>query len=173
MRVSTALVLTLGLGFGTPALAALGSAKTEDVSPPALKLEPTPHMTPRQVLEIQLRALAANAEWGRDRGIALTFRFASPGNQRQTGPLPRFARMVKGRVYGPLVDHREARIGPTQLVDGRALIPVDITAADGTQHPYAWVLGRQTSGAHRDCWLTDAVVPLGDGPEEAARGTEI
>jgi hypothetical protein len=45
---------------------------------------PNAQLTPDQVFKIQLEALRTNDE--NDRGIEITFRFASPANKRSTGP---------------------------------------------------------------------------------------
>ena len=56
---------------------------------------PKPELTPEQVVEIQVEALRKNDVPTPDAGIATTFRFASPGNRKVTGPLERFAPIVK------------------------------------------------------------------------------
>lgn len=72
------------------ALAFAGSAR-------GAELAPDPALDPADAVRIQVQALAENG--ADDAGIALTFRFASPDNRRQTGPLERFVAMVKGPVY--------------------------------------------------------------------------
>jgi hypothetical protein len=160
MKSKTAALLGLALILPAPALAALGGPEEESEPPKALDLAPSPTLTPQQVVEIQLGGLADNAEWGHNRGIALTFRFASPGNKKMTGPLPRFIRMVRGPTYGALVDHRSAQIGPVQMRHGRALLPVLVEDRGGEDRGFVWVLGRQTEGRFADCWMTDAVYPV-------------
>jgi hypothetical protein len=72
------------------ALAFAGSAR-------GAELAPDPALDPADAVRVQVQALAENG--ADDAGIALTFRFASPDNRRQTGPLGRFVAMVKGPVY--------------------------------------------------------------------------
>lgn len=52
--------------------------------------DPSPDLSPDQVVRIQLDAMARNDEPAPDSGIATAFKFASPENQAQTGPLDRF-----------------------------------------------------------------------------------
>lgn len=125
-----------------------------------LELDPSPNLTPRQVVDIQVGALGANGTWGENRGIELAFRFASPANKRVTGPLARFAGMIRAHgAYRKLLDVQDYDLGPLQMHEGSALIPVIVTARDGRQHGFVWVLGRQTEGENANCWMTDAVYP--------------
>jgi hypothetical protein len=57
---------------------------------------PDPALSPAEVVEIQLTALQANDAPQTDAGIAQIWVFAHPDNKRMTGPLPRFAQMIKG-----------------------------------------------------------------------------
>ena len=63
--------------------------------------EPDPSLSPRDVVSIQIEALKNNDIPYKDRGIEVTFNFASPTNKRMTGPIERFKAMVHGPVYGP------------------------------------------------------------------------
>lgn len=52
----------------------------------------TPSTPPEEIVERQLAAL-------KDADIGTVYRFASPGNKRQTGDLARFSRMVREGPY--------------------------------------------------------------------------
>ena len=149
--------------FSTPRAKAETRRTPDETAKPSIRawnLAPSPHLTPYQVVEIQLGALGANQAWGNDRGIELAFRFASPGNRSITGPLQRFAGMVKGPRYGALVDHEKASIGPIQVEDEvgqRVMFPIVVQDERGQDHGYVWVLRRQKRGTYRDCWMTEAV----------------
>jgi hypothetical protein len=52
--------------------------------------EPSPLLSPDEVVKIQVAALKDND--ASNSGIELTFRFASPENRSTTGPLDRFGR---------------------------------------------------------------------------------
>lgn len=165
--VVSTLTLLSALAAASPAFATFGrpgeTPKTSETGP--LDLGPSPHLTPRQVVEVQLGGLAAHSEWGQNLGLELSFRFASPENRAVTGPFLRFASMVK-RGYEALLDHRDANIGPLELHAGAAYVPVIITDRGGAQHGFVWVLGRQSEGAFANCWMTDAVLRA---PLEAIR----
>ncbi len=58
--------------------------------------EPDPSLSSQDVVSIQIEALRTNDTPYEDRGIEVTFNFASPTNKRMTGPLERFKVMVRG-----------------------------------------------------------------------------
>ena len=64
--------------------------------------EPDPSLSPQDVVSIQIEALRNNDTPYEDRGIEVTFNFASPTNKRATGPLERFKVMVPTR-FGPML----------------------------------------------------------------------
>ena len=59
---------------------------------------PNPDITPAEVIAIQLHGLQYNDTPEIDAGIHQTWEFAHPRNRAMTGPLPRFATMLKGPV---------------------------------------------------------------------------
>ena len=63
--------------------------------------EPHPALSPRDVVRIQIEALRKNDTPYENRGIEVTFNFASPANKRMTGPLERFKVMVHNPIYEP------------------------------------------------------------------------
>ena len=54
---------------------------------------------PKEVVKIQLTGLMNNDDQFKDRGIEQTWSFAHPDNKKNTGPLPNFKMMIKGRSY--------------------------------------------------------------------------
>lgn len=120
---------------------------------------PSPELEPGQVIGIVLEALAHPDRPRPDAGIEQTFRFASPANKAQTGPLPRFIRLVKHPRYAPLLGHERAIRGELQREsDGEVWQRVRVIAADGTQAVYVFVLSRQSGKPCDGCWMTDAVI---------------
>lgn len=119
---------------------------------------PNPALSPEQVVRVQLDALRDNNRPARDSGIALAFRFASPGNRAFTGPLPRFAALVRSPAYEVLLGHRSARIGPVQQRGARARVRVTVQGPDGSLADFQWELSRQRGGPCDGCWMTDGVV---------------
>src|SRR5438309_2031919 len=70
---------------------------------PTTTMEPSPQLTPDQVVRVQMEAMKHNDRPAHDAGIAKTFKFASPQNREQTGPLDKFIAMVKNPVYAPML----------------------------------------------------------------------
>ncbi len=129
-------------------------------------LYPSPQLAPAQVVRIQLEALARNDEPRRDAGIELSFRFVSPASQSINGPLARFSALVHGPVYSPMLNHRQARYGPTLIEDDSAQLPVLLVSAAGERVGYLFTLSRQPAGQCGRCWLTDSVVRFDVADEE-------
>ena len=130
-----------------------------------LTAQPTKDLSPPEVIRIQLAALAHNRVLGQDRGIEVTWRFASPANRAMTGPLGRFRAMVK-EGYPAMLDHRRSQLGDLELTAVEAKQLVLLQAEDGGIHAYVWVLALQEEGPFRGCWMTDAVVELEPKPGE-------
>lgn len=123
---------------------------------------PDPALSPAAVVQLQLAALARVDQPVRDAGFAVVFGFASPGNRGQTGPLPRFAKMLRDG-YPEMLNHRSATLAPL-ISDGRtALQGVEIIDRIGVSHRYVFALSRQADGPHKDCWMTDSVYPADAG----------
>ena len=129
---------------------------------------PSPDYEPEQVVKIVVDSLQNNSEPG-DQGIATVFRFASPGNRATTGPLERFTRMIKGG-FSDMLNHEDARFDPMKVSGDTAVQAVWLLTNSGKEVGYAFQLSRQQSGEFEGIWMTDAVVPLGEGPRS---GTKI
>ncbi|MGI9335862.1 MAG: DUF4864 domain-containing protein [Gammaproteobacteria bacterium] len=115
---------------------------------------PAPSLGPQDVVRIQLEALRKNDE--HDSGIGVAFRFASPANKRSTGPLPRFARMIRNGPYAVMLEFRSAAYEKVQVVDDRARQRVTLVGANGA-FGFDFFLSRQREGDCQGCWMTDAV----------------
>ena len=63
-------------------------------------IKPNNSIEPYQVLKIQLRSLKKNDDPYKDSGITQTWEFAHPNNQKITGPLSRFKKMLNGDFSG-------------------------------------------------------------------------
>ena len=119
---------------------------------------PDPSLSPEDVVHIQIGALQDNDAPYENRGIEVTFNFASPSNKRMTGPLERFTAMVRSQVYGPMIDHRDAKY-ENLMVDGEvAQMDVIINSSDGEYLGYRFVLSRQRGNRYEGSWMTDAVI---------------
>jgi hypothetical protein len=123
-------------------------------------LAPKPELTPRQVVEYQLTALQQNDQPTPDAGIEKAFRFASPANQKSTGPISHFISMVHSSSYAALLNAKEAIVTRVQVEDREAKILTRIVSASGSETFYLFLLSKQTQGEEANCWLTDGVIGL-------------
>ena len=71
---------------------------------------PNPDIAPAEVIAIQLNGLQYNDMPDADAGIRQTWAFAHPRNRAMTGPLPRFAMMLKGPGYDIMLNHASHQI---------------------------------------------------------------
>jgi hypothetical protein len=120
---------------------------------------PDPALSPAEVVEIQLRALQANDAPQTDAGIAQTWAFAHPDNKRMTGPLPRFAQMIKGPLYQILLGHRSHEIKEVSRSDSEAVFAVTVTSQTGEVVGYRWSVAKVADGEDAGAWMTIAVSP--------------
>ncbi len=122
--------------------------------------EPDPSLAPQDVVSIQISALRNNDIPYKDRGIEVTFNFASPANKRMTGPIERFKEMVRNPVYGPMINHRDAKY-ENHVVEGEfARIDVILNSKEGEYLGYRFILSRQHGNEYEGSWMTDAVIPF-------------
>jgi hypothetical protein len=121
-------------------------------------LAPHPGLSPAEVVATQLEALQAN-EAETDAGIAQTWAFAHPDNKRMTGPLPRFAQMLKGPQYRMLLNHRSHEVIEVARTDEEAVFAVTITTPTGDVVDYRWTVAKVRDGEHAGAWMTIAVSP--------------
>lgn len=119
--------------------------------------EPDAPLTPEQVARIQVEALGRNNTPYPDRGIEITWKFASPDNRNVTGPLECFKRMVHNPQYEPMVNHRGAQYENVWVEDDRAGLDVILLSKEGRFVGYKFILSRQLGGSCDGCWMTDGV----------------
>ncbi len=142
-----------------PALALLCMQGAAFAAEPASQFrQPHPSLTPQQVVQVQLDALKSVDQPAKDAGFATVFGFASPENRAQTGPLPRFSKMIQSG-FGEMLNHKSARLQATVQQQDEALQPVEITSVGGKVYRYVFVLRRQHLEDCRGCWYTDGVIP--------------
>jgi len=133
---------------------------------PAAAAGPNPKLTPKQVVQLQLDALKAVDAPVKDAGFATVFRFASPENQGQTGPLPRFAKMIR-EGFGEMLNHKSSRLlAPLQQQD-QLLQPVELVSLAGRTYRYVFLLRRVDSENCAGCWMTDGVIPQDDAAPQS------
>jgi hypothetical protein len=119
------------------------------------KQQPSAKLAPQEVVRIQMEALRYNDE--KNRGIEIVYRFASPGNKVNTGPLPRFIDMINGQAYRPMLNYSAAEYGEMEVMGDQAAQRVSIVAEDGLIIVYVFVLSKQQGDECSGCWMTDGV----------------
>ena len=129
----------------------------------AFDKSPSPSLSPTEVVEIVLAAMAENDSPSEDAGILQAFEFASPRNKQATGPLWHFKAIVKQPSYAPLLNHTSRDIGEATLDGDSATIPLVVVGPNGEVAGFMWSLSKQVDGEYTDSWMTDGVmrVPLG------------
>jgi len=120
--------------------------------------EPDPSLSPQDVVSIQIEALRNNDIPYEDRGIEVTFNFASPANKRMTGPLERFKVMVLDPIYGPMINHRNAKYENIMVEGEIARVDVILNSKEGEYLGYRFILSRQHGNQYEGSWMTDAVI---------------
>ena len=120
--------------------------------------EPSPRSSPADVVRIQVDALRENGE--DDRGIEIVFRFASPANRSATGPLPRFAAMIRGPLFYPMLNHVSALYDDVEVSGELARQQVAVATRDGWVVVYTFLLRRQSEGVYTGCWMTEGVTAV-------------
>lgn len=131
-----------------------------------LPAKPDPALSPAAVVQLQLAALARVDQPQRDAGLAVVFGFASPGNRKLTGPLKRFATMIR-EGYPEMLNHRGTTLAPLVMQGDVALQGVELIDRSGVLHRYVFQLSKQPDGAFKDCWMTDSVYQAPETPEQA------
>ena len=94
-------------------------------------VRPEKSLSASDVIRIQLEALSASSRGGELSGIEQVWAFAHPDNRRLTGPLPRFARMLRSPNYQMLLGNSGHRIERTSIDDGSAHFAVRVTSRNG------------------------------------------
>jgi hypothetical protein len=122
--------------------------------------QPSSELQPGEVVQIIIDALAENDYPFIDAGIETTFNFASPANKVSTGPLERFVMLVKGPVFGKMINHRDSTLSKVIFEGNKALRLVQIVGENNETLYFAFRLGLQQEGDYAGMWLTEAVWPL-------------
>ena len=121
---------------------------------------PHPSLSPLDVVKIVMNALQRNDKPSKNRGIAVTFNFASPANKNVTGPIERFVNMVSGPVYGQMVDHLGVVYEKIKIKGDSASIDVIIKVVSGKFVGFRFLLTKQRDNEFDGTWMTDSVTPI-------------
>ena len=128
-------------------------------------VKPNSDIKPDEVIKIQLKSLMKNDVPSKDNGIKQTWEFAHPNNQRFTGPLDNFTKMIKGDSYKMLIGHIGHEISEIDNDNKRALYEVIILGPDKKYFKFRWQVEKfLEDGPLKNCWLTTVVsqpIPMG------------
>ena len=121
-------------------------------------INPSSLIKPKEVVRIQLTGLMNNDNQFQDSGIEQTWNFAHPENKKNTGPLPNFKIMIKGRSYEMLLNHLSHTITELGSGDKWAQFEVIILDKNKIYHKFNWQVEKYNKeGPLKDCWLTTMV----------------
>jgi len=128
-------------------------------------IKPNAKIKPEEVIKIQLKSLMKNDTPSKDNGIKQTWEFAHPNNQRFTGPLDNFTKMIKGDSYKMLIGHIGHEISEIDNNNKRALYEVIILGPEKKYFKFRWQVEKfLEDGPLKNCWLTTVVsqpIPMG------------
>ena len=128
-------------------------------------VKPNSNIKPDEVIKIQLKSLMKNDVPSKDNGIKQTWEFAHPNNQRFTGPLDNFTKMIKGDSYIMLIGHIGHEISEIDNDNKRALYEVIILGPEKKYFKFRWQVEKfLEDGPLKNCWLTTVVsqpIPMG------------
>ena len=114
-----------------------------------------PELSPERVVALQMESLRDGVS--QPDKLMVCFSLASPENREQTGPLPRFAALVKQPPYDDLVSCVDYIVGDATIQDDRAVVLVSLLLADSPPKSFRFFLSKHSQEPYKDCWLTDAV----------------
>ena len=120
---------------------------------------PNRDLSPREVIEIQLTALQTNSAKKPNAGIQQTWAFAHPNNKAVTGPIERFAKMLKNKNYRYLLGHKEYTIREVVVAPKIANFYIVIVSSDNIKLSFNWRLQKVEVGAFIGSWMTTSVSP--------------
>ena len=121
-------------------------------------IKPDSKIEPFEVIKIQLNGLQKNDSTYKDSGIEQTWNFAHPENKKNTGPLPNFKMMIKGKSYQMMLNHLSHTITELGSSDKWAQFEVIILDKEKIYHKFNWQVEKYTGdGPLKDCWLTTMV----------------
>ena len=120
---------------------------------------PSPDLSPREVVKIQVDSLRHWNEPTPNRGIWTTFQFASPANRRVTGPYGHFLRLIRGPENRPFLHAKDARFLSERRTGSSSEVVVELEDPEGARKRFTFSLSLQGTAPFKDCWMTDGVYP--------------
>jgi len=127
--------------------------------------KPNPQLTPEDVIMLQVKELSAQGPL--KARIQRCYEFASPANRLNTGPVDRFAEMIQLPKYAVLLDAKHFLVGRASISGRQAHLLLTVVDAQGNLCLFRCLLSKQTRANYVDCWMTDAVVRIGEADRTA------
>ncbi|MDF9795897.1 hypothetical protein OKW21_001160 [Catalinimonas alkaloidigena] len=137
------------------------STEPESISVKSVREElvPLPSLGPQEVVNIQLQAMQNNNQPYENHGIEVAFRFASPSNKENTGPLNQFIKLVQNDTYSSLLNFKQYGLDDVDVKGDKAIQKVTLINEDDKPAVFYFKLSRQQEEPYADCWMTDGVIP--------------
>ena len=121
-------------------------------------IKPSINIEPKEVVKIQLSALMKNDFPNIDSGIIQTWEFAHPNNQKVTGPIEKFKKMLKNDSYSMLLNHSNHEVLEVYKSNKVATFEVTVLDKEKKYYKFKWQVEKYTiEGSLKDCWLTTVV----------------
>lgn len=124
--------------------------------------EPSAHLSARDVVEAQLKALQNNDYPDNNSGIKVAYNFASPYQKAENGPFRRYENMYNSRRFRTLINCSEYFVEKHFSNDKKAEYFVFITDKNGKERVFLFRLSKQTISPYTDCWMTDSIIAYVD-----------
>lgn len=124
--------------------------------------QPSPALTPHDVVVAQLKALKNNDHPYNNAGLETAYRFASPYQKAENGPFGRYCEMFNNQRYSTLINCQSYFVEKHFANDKKAEYFVFITDAKGEEWVFLFRLSKQDSSPNADLWLTDNVIAYAD-----------
>ena len=154
-RMRMLLACVFAMNAASASLAANDAPLAADAQP-----APSPKLSPEDVVRLQLSALSAPGPI--ETRVDRCYLFASPENRTHTGPIKRFAAMIQAPKYAVLLDAKHFLVGRATVNGREAHLLLTVVDPKGNLSLFRCFLSKQTAAPYADCWMTDAVLRVGE-----------
>ncbi len=127
-------------------------------APPLVRVA-DPSWTPGQVVQMQLNGLRDALQ--QPDGVGRCYEFASPNNRQAIGSLEQFVTLLKTPAYSVLPGHQGHIIGDSVVSEDTATVLVTVVDSAQVAHAFRFWLSKQATPPFESCWMTEAVLPIG------------
>ena len=123
---------------------------------------PSPEHTPREVVIAQLKALKNNDVPYLNAGIEVVYRFASPYQRAENGPLSNFRSKFNNLAFRPLINCDSYYVEKHFANSKKAEYFVFVTDENGEEQIFLFRLSKQNNTPYENIWMTDEVIAHAD-----------